>query len=226
MLSCSDSRLFATLLFNNHSRREEEIVLVLHLCTEYSISLLHFLSCVEILIQQSSVVFLRMAAHIVHLPSVVGIGWRSVEIFSQPNPESSAGQKTHGKVQRLFIVHQISVEWKVLLHSWSLLNGRLTLWSIKYFQWFQKQLEIFKVFVFLFLPWKNIVWELSLQNFCSSSICLSWSPWCHWAELLWHSFSSTSWWLSVDSWCPGWWSWRIALPAGCRSPFVSGSPTW
>lgn len=83
-----------------------------------------------------------------------------------------------------------------------------------------------KVYVFLFLPWKSIVWAWSLQNFCSSSICLSWSSWCHRAELLLHSFSSTSLWLSVDSRCLGWWSWSIAPPAGCHSPFVSGSPTW
>ncbi len=128
-LSCSDRNLFVTLLSNNHSRWEEEIMLVLHLSAEYSISLRHFLRCVEILIQQSFVVFLRMTVHVPHLPSVVGIGWRNAEIISQPNPESSAGQKTHSKVQRLFIVHQVSVQWKILPHSWSLLNGRLTLWK-------------------------------------------------------------------------------------------------
>ncbi len=147
-------------------------MLILHLSTEYSISLRHFLRCVEMLIQQSFVVFLRMAAHILLLPSVVGIGWRNVEIICQPTPESGAGQKTHSKVQRLFIVHQLFIERKILPHSRSLLNVRLALWSIKHLQSIQNQLETFKVFVFLFLPWKSIVWASNLQNFCSSSICL------------------------------------------------------
>lgn len=200
-------------------------MLILHLCTEYSISLEHFFRCVQILVQQSFVAFLRMAAHILHLPSVVGIGWRSVEIITQPHPESSAGQETHSKVQRIFFFQQVSVERQILPHSWSLLDGRLTLekWQYKASSVDSELAWKFKVFVFLFLPWKNIVWAWSLQSFCSLSICLSWTPWVEWAELLSHSFSSAFWSLAVDSRCPVRWSWCIAPPEGCRSPSVSGS---
>ncbi|XDV24497.1 hypothetical protein PO909_028642, partial [Leuciscus waleckii] len=97
-------------------------MLILHLCTKYSISLGHFFRCVQRLVQQSSVVFLGMAAHILHLPSVVGIGWRCAEIITQPHPESSTGQETHSKVQRIFFIQQVYEERQILPHSWSLLN--------------------------------------------------------------------------------------------------------
>ncbi len=129
---------------------------------EYIISLRHFLRCAEMLIQQSFEVFLRMAVHIPLLPSVVGIGWRNVEIICQPNPESGAGQKTHSKVQRLFIVHQLFIERKILPHSRSLLNKRLTLWSI--FSQFRTNLKRLKSLLLFILTSKKYSLSIKLPK--------------------------------------------------------------
>lgn len=98
-------------------RGGKEVLLVLHLLPEDLLGQFDLIGRLQVLVEQVLVVLLRVPVHVALLPDEVGVTVGLLQLVGDPDPESGAGQQTHGEEDGFLFVHDVSVVHQVLLHG-------------------------------------------------------------------------------------------------------------